>query len=108
MKLASLFLMEIALLLSLTAACATVPVNDIPAVYADTSATPQTKTMRACRSDQELAAYLRKLAEEQGRKRRESMNAQASAEPMPSSPMAKSADTKAGKDEESITSVQHA
>jgi len=112
MKLASLFLMEIVLLISLSAACATVPVNDIPAVYADTSLAPPTKTMRAFRSDQELAAYLRKLAEEQGRRQRESMNAQAAAQPLPSSaPMAKAKsedDAKADKDEESVTNVQHA
>ena len=41
MKLASLFLMENVLLISLSAACATVPVNDIPAVYADTSLAPR-------------------------------------------------------------------
>ena len=110
MKLASLFLMEIVLLISLSAACATVPVNDIPAVYADTSLASPTKTMRAFSSDQELAAYLRKLAEEQGRRRQESMNAQASAASPTSAPMAmaKSDDAKAGKDEESVTNVQHA
>jgi len=52
MKLASLFLMEIALLLSLSAACATVPVNDIPAVYAHTSLAPTTKAVRAFGSNQ--------------------------------------------------------
>lgn len=108
MKLASLFLMEIVLLISLSAACATVPVNDIPAVYAGPSA-PPAKTMRAFSSDRELAAYLRKLAEEQGRRQREEMNAQAAAEPMPSSvPATKSGDAKAAKDEESVTNVQHA
>src|ERR1700730_10640044 len=64
--------------------------------------------MRAFSSDQELAAYLRKLAEEQSRRAR-MLNAQASGQPLPSSaPMAKSDGAKAGKDEESVTNVQHA
>ena len=108
MKLASLFLMEIVLLISLSAACATVPASDIPAVYADTVLGPPTKTMRAFSSDQELSAYLRKLAEEQGRRQRGSMGDMAAAEPMPSSAVAKSDGAKAGKDEESVTNVQHA
>jgi hypothetical protein len=111
MKLAALFLMEIALLVSLSAACATVPGNDIPPVYAGTSQTPANKTMRAFSSDQELAAYLRKLAEQQNRGRMESMNAQPQASAVPASPMAKgdaAAAPKSGKDEESVTNVQHA
>jgi hypothetical protein len=98
------------LTISLSAACASVPATDIPAVYADTASTAPTKTMRAFSSDQELAAYLRKLAEEQGRKQREQMNAQA-AEPQPSSAptaLAKSDDAKPAKDQESVTNVQHA
>jgi hypothetical protein len=108
MKIASLFLMEIALLISLSAACATVPVNEIPAVYADTALAPPAKTMRAFRSDQELEDYLRKLAAQE-RRRPGKLNAQA-AEPQPSSAptaLAKSDDAKS-KDEESVTNVQHA
>jgi len=109
MKLASLFLMEIVLLICLSAACATVPDNDIPAVSADTTLTPPTKTMRAFHSDQELASYLRKLAEEQARRQRSVVNNQAAPEPMPSSaPASKSDDAKSAKDDESITNVQHA
>jgi hypothetical protein len=110
MKIATLFLMEIALLISLCAACASVPVNDIPAVYADTSLVPRTKTMRAFHTDQEIADYLRKLAAEQRGRQRESLNAQAQAagEPQPSTaPMSKSDDAR-DKDEESVTNVQHA
>ena len=113
MKLVSLFLLEIALLVSLSAACATVPPGDIPAVYAESapsSPSAPTKTMRAFSSDQEIAAYLKKLAEEQGRRQRELTNAQP-AEPMASSApsAAKSdGDTKSGKDAESVTNTQHA
>jgi len=70
MKLVALFLLEIVLLISLSVACASVPASDIPPVYAGSSLMPPTKTMRAFRSDQELAAYLKKLAEEQTGKSR--------------------------------------
>lgn len=110
MKLAALFLLEIALLASLSAACGTVPASEIPPVHAENSQTPATKTMRAFSSDQELAAYLRKLAEQQNRGRVDSMNAQPQAS-VPPANMAKddaAAETKSVRGEESVTNVQHA
>lgn len=109
MKLASLFLMEIVLLISLSAACARMPVADIPAVSADATVTPPAKTMRAFRSDQELAAYLRKLAEEQGRRQKDMVNAQPSASVAANAAAAPQSEADAkSKDDESVTNVQHA
>ena len=67
----TLILFAIATLFGISAfsACAEVPANAIPPVFASGWNTPVKKDMRAFQSDQELAAYLRLLAEKHRRQR---------------------------------------
>ena len=84
------------------------PVGSIPPAQASGWPTPPKKTMRAFRSDQEIASYFRELAEKQ-RLRAQRAPAQAglsepSAMPAPSADKEKAADDK----DESVTNIQHA
>ena len=84
-------------------ACSEVPANGIPPLGL-IGANPVKKTMRNFSSEQELARFLRELAEKNRRARREAMN-QAASDASPAAPLAKAAETK---DDESVTNVQHA
>ncbi len=94
--------LSVALVLSIFGllACSEVPANGIPPLGL-TGAAPVKKTMRNFSSEQELARFLRELAEKNRRARREAMN-QAATEATPAADAAKS------KDDESVTNVQHA
>ena len=105
MKLLLLITATTGLLISGLFACASGPSAGIPPVSA-LGLNPIKKTMRAFGSDQELARYLRELAEKQKRVARQYAANEAAAPPAPAE---KSADTTAAaKDDESITNVQHA
>jgi len=86
-------------------ACTEVPANGIPPL-GPTGPNPVKKTMRSFASEQELARFLRELAEKNRRGRREGLSDVASNAAPTAEPLAKQ-DAKA-KDEESITNVQHA
>lgn len=94
--------------ISVLPACIEVPANGIPPAHLDGWFSPARKTMRSFRSERELAAYLRALAEKQKRGRRASVGMLAE------SPQALSADSSVAKEkssgakEESVTNVQHA
>jgi uncharacterized secreted protein with C-terminal beta-propeller domain len=109
MKILLLSTLTVGLLVSALLACATAPAMQIPPVTGQ-GPTAVKKTMQAFGSEQELARYLRKLAEKQKSRGRVNM-AYDSAAATPAEPpasVAKSADAKSGKDEESVTNVQHA
>jgi hypothetical protein len=108
MKILVLTTISIGLVISSFVACTTGPTLQIPAVTGQTVA-PVKKTMQPFSSDRELTAYLRKLAEKQ--KRRRGQDAQALSNVAPAeapATAAKSFDSKADKDGESVTNVQHA
>src|SRR5882724_9666602 len=92
------------------AGCAAGPVGSLPVAHADSPASAPKKTMRAFRSEQELKAYLRDLAEKQKElRRRAETKALAGPPPAPSQSAEVSSDaSKNKKDEESVTNVQHA
>lgn len=97
------------LLIAAMAACAEAPAGSIPSQYTNGWMPPAKKTMRPFRSEQELASYLRELAEKQKRERRAMLNAESNA-PSSMAGVAKesSAASKSGaKDDESVTNVQH-
>ena len=89
-------------------ACASAPTETIPPASA--AAAKPKKTMRAFGSEQELARYLRQLAERQ--KRRMRSEAQGSLDSMvaaePAQPLAKAANKADGAESESVTNTQHA
>src|SRR5688572_27460375 len=93
-------------------ACATGPTETIPPVSAATIL-PTKKTMRAFGSEQELARYLRQLAEKQKRVRRDEQSvaapgiAAAEGPVAAPQPLAKAAN-KDGAADESVTNTQHA
>ena len=100
-----------ALLITAGSGCAKGP----RVVSAHANASLQTKkTMKSFKSDEELAGYLKELSKKQGRGREADAEPQANtaAVPAPSSDAKSSgyADSpaKAGKDDESVTNVQHA
>jgi hypothetical protein len=99
--------LSIALVVSICGllACSEVPANGIPPLGL-TGAVPVKKTMRNFSSEQELARFLRELAEKNRRARREVMS-QAANEASPAAPLA-AADSAKSKDDESVTNVQHA
>ncbi|MDQ1638857.1 MAG: hypothetical protein QOF62_2196 [Pyrinomonadaceae bacterium] len=85
-----------------------IPGDAIPPVFAGGWTTPIKKNMRAFKSDSELAAYLRQIAEKQRRARQasaKSTNSDAAA-PAPTTPGSVAGLAKA--ENESITNVQHA
>lgn len=86
------------------AGCTSRTSGTIPPAYASGTTTPGKRTMRPFRSEQELARYLRELAEKQQLQRRKevALDAQASVAATPAESKAAS-----GKDE-SVTNVQHA
>jgi len=89
--------------LSILPGCVSVSADAIPPVLGQSWTTPAKKTMRAFRSDAELAAYLKKLAEKQ---RAEGQRAQKSesAAATPASPLGLAA----ADIDDSVTNVQHA
>ena len=94
-------------LIAALASCTEVPAGSIPPQYASNWLTPAGKTMRAFRSEQEIANYLRALAAKQKNGRRR-MEAQSLAlDGVASNQAASPAKEKAGEDE-SVTNVQHA
>ena len=103
------FLIAIAtgLLIAALASCTEVPAGSIPPPDVGSWMRPGKKTMRPFRSEQELASYLRALAEKQknGRRRAEMYSFDGVASNM-AAPAAKE---KAGDEkDESVTNVQHA
>jgi hypothetical protein len=92
--------------LSILPGCASVSADAIPPVLARSWTTPVKKTMRAFRSETELRAYLKQLAEKQ---KAEGRRAQKAAENSASTPAAPgiAALSSADKDD-SVTNVQHA
>ncbi|HJX83511.1 MAG TPA: beta-propeller domain-containing protein, partial [Candidatus Angelobacter sp.] len=87
---------------------------DGPAVSAKNPASAPKKTMRAFRSEEELASYFREIAEKQRRESRGAASynydAAGAAQPAPTSTLALKAASGPGdaKDTESVTNVQHA
>src|SRR2546425_13259858 len=109
MKTFFLIAIATALLIAALASCTEVPAGSIPPPRATGWMKPAKKTMRAFRSDQELASYLRELAEKQKHVRRraemQSFDAAGVASNMAASPAKeKESDSK----DESVTNVQHA
>ena len=107
MKLLLSLLFVLSLSISGLLACTDVPANSIPPVN-QFGVIPVKKTMRSFGSEQELARFLRDLAEK--RKRRERAKAKInSAASNAQAPVAADAKAEAqSKDSESITNVQHA
>jgi len=106
----TLFLIAITSVLTIAglAACAEMPADGVPPVFAYGSMTPPEKAMRAFRSEQELASYLRELAEKQ-RRNPSSMQAATETVNVTSSASDKSANQEpASRSDESVTNVQHA
>jgi hypothetical protein len=100
-----LFLTIIAILIPMPS-CSGVSIDAVPPVHASGWDAPPRKTMRAFRSEQELAAFLRELAEKQKREQRmrsaqNSESAGLAKMEAPSASPAKDAD-------ESVTNTQHA
>ena len=107
MKILLLTTLTIGLLVSGFIACSTTPQLQIPPVSAQ-GLSPVKKTMQAFSSDQELAKYLRELAKKHQRSRGEmKLDGFAANEPQ-ATPAKAASDDKSGKDEESVTNVQHA
>ena len=108
MKKLSLLAVVPLFLISILPACAEVSGDAIPPFYASGWAAPVKKTMRPFKSDQELAAYLRQVAERVRRERAATANKQMAA-PAPTSlsSVAGLADAKSADAAESITNVQH-
>lgn len=106
-KLLLLLTLATALVISALVACTSGPSPEIPQISAH--GLPVKKTMKAFRSDEELATYLKELAEKQKRvSRGKGLSGEAQA-PMAAAETTKSADAKeSAKDDESITNVQHA
>jgi hypothetical protein len=104
-----LFLIAISTLFAMfiLPACGELPGNAIPPAFAAGWNAPVKKNMRAFQSDQELAAYLRRLAEKQ-RREREANAKKEMAAPAPSNTASAAGLAKDGLADESITNVQHA
>ncbi len=90
-------------------ACTEIPGDAIPPVFAAGWTAPVKKNMRPFQSDQELATYLRQIAERQRRARRANAKTEMSL-PAPSNAasVAGMEDAKSKDGGESITNVQHA
>lgn len=106
-----LFLIAVSILfvMFILPACSEIPGDAIPPAFAAGWTTPVKKNMRPFQSDQELATYLRLLAEKH-RRTREAMAKKEMAAPAPSNAtsVAGMADAKSKEADESITNVQHA
>lgn len=88
--------------------CSEVSADSIPPVLANVWTTPTKKTMRAFRSEQELASFLKEIAEKQKREVRraaENFKAETAA---PAASVSADKSLARGKDDESVTNVQHA
>jgi uncharacterized secreted protein with C-terminal beta-propeller domain len=105
MKILVLITISTGLFLSAVVSCSTAPGASIPSVPIADSIRPK-KTMRAFRSEQELAAFLRDLAEKQKRTRRELSKMMQADSAAPASPEAKQ--EAQDKEVDSVTNVQHA
>ena len=91
--------------LSILPGCTTVSADAIPPVLSQSWTTPVKKTMRAFRSEAELAAYLKQLAEKQRAGERRAQKSENSA----GAPAPTTAVGLAGADkDDSVTNVQHA
>src|SRR5688572_6757889 len=106
MKTILLVALQTLFLISVFPGCAGIAGEGIPPALAHDWPTPVRKTMRPFRSEQELAAYLKQLAEKQrqsvARSAKKEAGSQYSVSPAPASLAdAQSAD-------ESVTNVQHA
>ncbi len=91
-------------------ACTEIPGDAIPPVFAAGWTVPVKKNMRAFKSDSELAAYLRQIAEKRRRGRQaseKSANSDAAA-PEPTTASSVAGLAKGTAADESITNVQHA
>ncbi|HXL79421.1 MAG TPA: beta-propeller domain-containing protein [Pyrinomonadaceae bacterium] len=109
MKKLSLLAVVTLFVLSAFSAWAEVPPNAIPPVFAAGWTAPVKKNMRAFQSDQELAAYLRQVAEKHRRELQASLNSEMNAPaPARTASVAGMADAKSDGPAESITNVQHA
>ncbi|MGH9902104.1 MAG: beta-propeller domain-containing protein, partial [Pyrinomonadaceae bacterium] len=106
------FAVATAFVISITAGCADNHGTDAPLASASAQKAPPKKTMRAFRSEQELASFFRRVAEERKREQERSRGERreaATAAPQASAQANLSADSKAKDDEaESVTNVQHA
>jgi hypothetical protein len=91
-------------IISVLPGCATVSADAIPPVLAKSWTTPSKKTMRAFRSEAELAAYLKKLAEKQKAETRRAQKSENAA----ATPAAPAAVGLASDKDDSVTNVQHA
>lgn len=121
MKALILLLFATAFLLSTNTSCANAPVSSAAPANTNSQKTASKKTLRAFRSDQELAGYFKEVAAEQTReqeRRRENQQQQsANASSYDSQPAPNSAAPKdstlaksvtGGKEDDSVTNVQHA
>jgi len=94
-------------------ACAVVPTETIPPVSA-AGVLPTQKTMRAFKSEQELASYFRALAEKYKREARRARKSYDNTAPAPlasanpAAPAAEPGKALAGAEAESVTNTQHA
>lgn len=113
MKIFFLLALTTVFIISTFPGCTEAPANEIPPIDATGWVTPTKKTMRAFRSEQELSKYFKELAEKQKRERERLAKRQSgragvadgydlSAGKTTSIPKA------LGKEDESITNVQHA
>jgi hypothetical protein len=107
MKTFFLIAITTALLIAALASCTEVPAGSIPPPKAGGWMTPGKKTMRPFRSEQELASYLRALAEKQKNGRRRAEMQSLAMDGVASNMAASPAKDKAQPDE-SVTNVQHA
>jgi len=105
MKILLLTTVLFSLLVTGLVACATSPTLEIPPVSGQ-SLSPVKKTMEPFKSDQELAKYLRQIAERQNRRQR-GMGVTDSVAQAPAT-AEKASPAKEALDEESVTNVQHA
>src|SRR5687767_11265783 len=108
MKILLSLLFAMSLSISGLSACTNVPADSIPPVNA-AGFIPVKKTMRSFGSEQELARFLRDLAEKRKRRGRaeQKIDAAASVAEAPAPSVGKS-NSQYSKDSESITNVQHA
>jgi hypothetical protein len=114
MKALVLSLITAALVISTTISCTSVSVSSANPASAHSREASAKKTMRAFRSEKELAGYFRKLAEQRKRRgRQRSEVADAAPSPMGAVSNTAAASTSVGKSsaasaDESVTNVQHA
>jgi len=107
MKLLLSLIFVLSLSISGLLACADVPADSIPPVNA-AGLIPVKKTLRNFGSEQELARFLRDLAEKRKSRRRSNAQELGAASVGAEAPVAADSKADASKDSESITNVQHA